>query len=82
MNRVLPYIPFINYKQKWINEKLYIIKSKRNDIFIRDDDGKNIGWSVIEYILCLLYDWEFFGLDFPKDGLRIQPHELKYYLKN
>lgn len=82
MFNVLPYVPFINYRKKWINDKLNLIKSKRNNQMFKDKDGDVIDWSVVEYTLCLYYNQKYFNSLDTYIGLRLNLHQLIPYLEN
>ena len=79
---MLPYIPFLNYRERWVNEKLYKIKLKRNDEMFRDNDGCDIDWSVVKYTLCMYYNDKYFNSTDITIGLRLSPYQLMPYLEN
>ncbi len=81
MINILPYIPFLNYKKKWINNNLEIIKSKRNNEFFKDNDGL-ISWDVVEYTLSLYYDRKYYDSLKSYRGLRLTPANLREYIED
>ncbi len=76
---LLPYIPFLNYRQHWKNKNLNKLKSKYT--VIKDDENNEMGWSVIDYYLLLAYDEYYFNID-PGEGLRMSPNKLHKLTKN
>lgn len=82
MFNILPYIPLINYKEHWINEKLDVIKLKRNYEMFRDNDGKDIDWNIVEYILSIYYNEKYFGSLEKFTELRLYPNQLINYIQN
>lgn len=80
MLNILPYVPFLNYKQMWLNKKLNQIKLKRNNIMLKDIEGNEIDWSVVEYMLSIYYNMKYFNSDEDCDGMRLHPEELEQYM--
>ena len=80
MLNILPYVPFLNYKQMWLNEKLNQIKLRRNNIMLKDIEGSEIDWSVVEYMLSIYYNMKYFNSDEDCYGMRLHPEELEKYM--
>lgn len=81
MKNLLPYIPFLNYKETWINEKLILIQTKRNHKLLIDDEGYEIDWDIVKFALRMYYGEKFFGSRHPYDGLRLNPYRLMAYIE-
>lgn len=69
------------HKKRWINNKLLLIKNKRNNREFVDSEGINISWTVIEYSLYELYNYKFYNINPLCDNLRISPLALNDYIK-
>lgn len=72
-----PYVPFYNYRKKWINYYLDELKIITNENFIKDYYNIDMSWELIEYYLELAYDSIYFGIPCGS-GLRIYPRDLVY----
>ena len=78
---LLPYIPYYDYRTKWINTALNNAKTVNNNVELKDYWNEDMSWDVIEYYLHLAYDKIFFDRCWGP-GLRIVPTDLKSYYKN
>ena len=75
-----PYIPFYNYKYRWVNYYLVELKKMTDGTFIKDYYNVDMSWDVVEYYLELAYDSIYFGNPCGP-GLRMVTRELVYMVE-
>ena len=78
---VLPYVPFLGYRDRWIKQNLDKLKQIHHGQNMKDDLGEDMSYNVVEYYLCLAYDYTYFGSCMGLCGLRTNPLSLLQVLK-